>query len=284
MEPWGGLPSPEQVAAAWQRSVRAQERADREFRLAERYEDLAEYSGDVTHLRMGLLHRSTATRHQVAAELLAGHARRVADSRRSGGPPPPFMTGVAEACGVGSVAVTLVDAQQNQVATASSDRSARDAQDLEYVLGEGPARDSVLARSPVVATGTALASRWPGYGPAFEALGFGQVVAVPLKSAEACIGALAVFSASSAAAPTPIVSQVADALTRSVFLGKDAVPGLFGDIDYRAEVHQAAGMVAVQLGCRVADALELVKARSFADGRPIGDIARDIVDGHLKLG
>ncbi|MER5443167.1 ANTAR domain-containing protein [Streptomyces sp. NPDC002790] len=284
MEPRDRPLSQEQVTEAWERSVRAQERADREFRLAKRYEDLVASTRDERYVRLGLLHRSTASRHLVAAELLAGYVRRAAASQRAGGQAPPFMAGVAEACGAGSVAVTLVDAQQNQVATAYSDQPAREAQDLEYVLGEGPARDSVLGRSPVVATGAALATRWPGYGPALAALGFGQVVAVPLQSTNSCIGALAVFSASSAVASTPAVSKVAEALTRSVFLGQDAVPGLFGDIDHRAEVHQAAGMVAVHLGCRIADALELVKARSFADARPIGDIAHDIVNGHLKLG
>ncbi|MET8471090.1 ANTAR domain-containing protein [Streptomyces sp. NPDC006422] len=284
MEPRGRSPSPEQAAAAWQRSVSAQERADREFRLAERYEDLAAYSGDDTHVRLAALHRSTATRHQIAAQLLAGHARRASDSVRSGGLSPLFMTGVAEACGFDSVAVTLVDSQRNQLATASSDQPARAAQDLEYVLGEGPAHDSVRDLAPVTAAGADVGERWPGFGPAFEELGFGQVVAVPLRTAEACIGALAVFTPVSETASTPIVSNVAAALTRTVFLGQDAVLDLFGDVDHRAEVHQAAGMVAVQLGCRVVDALELVKARSFADGRPLGDIARDIVEGHLKLG
>ncbi|MEV3853441.1 GAF and ANTAR domain-containing protein [Streptomyces sp. NPDC050095] len=282
MEPQGG--SPEQGLAAWQRAALTRERADREFRLARRYESLAARSGDEMHIRLGKLHRSTANRHRVASQLLAGHARRAARWLQMGGPPPLFMAGVAEACGTDSVAVTLVDAQCNQLAAASSDQFSRAAQDLEFVLGEGPARDSVFSRGPVVASGQALNSRWPGYGPAVEALGIGQVVAVPMVSAGECIGSLAAFDGHDRDGSSSLVTQVADALTRSVFLGKDAVPGLFGGLDFRAEVHQAAGMVAVQLGCRVVDALELVKARAFADDRDIGEVARDIVAGQLRLG
>ncbi|MHB9754144.1 GAF domain-containing protein [Streptomyces sp. BYX5S] len=219
----------------------------------------------------------------MTAQLLESHARRADRWADTGGRPPLFMTGVAEACGTDSAAVTLVDAHRNQIATASSDEPARAAQDLEYVLGEGPARDAVRGDCAVVEAEDGLAVRWPGYGPAVEQLGIGQVVAVPLRATDGCIGALAAFGLRKGATSTATVAQVADSLTRNVFLGADAVPGLFGGIDYRAEVHQAAGMVAVQLGCRISDALELVKVRAFVDSRPVGDIARDIVQGRLRL-
>ncbi|MYW64661.1 GAF domain-containing protein [Streptomyces sp. SID8379] len=282
MDPQGG--SPAEAALAWQRAAKARERADRNFTIARRYEQLALDTADPLHIRLAHLHRTTGNRHQVAAELLQSHARRAGRWIRDGGPPPLFMTGVAEVCGTASVAVTLIDAEQNQLATASSDQPSRGAQDLEYVLGEGPARDAVLARGPVDVSGDGLASRWPGYGPAVMELGIEKVVAVPLEVPGECIGALAVFDPQPESASATLFTQVADALTRSVFLGCDAIPGFFGGIDYRAEVHQAAGMVAGRLNCRVADALELVKARAFSDGRPIADVARDIVHGQLKLG
>ncbi|MFE6893646.1 GAF and ANTAR domain-containing protein [Streptomyces sp. NPDC057694] len=278
----GDLPA--EAALAWSRAIRARERAERAFRLAERYESLSGSAADHTFRRLAALHRGTAIRHQVAADLLEAHARRATQWVRGGGPPPLFMTGVAEACGTRSVAVTLVDDGRRQVATASSDEPSSKAQDLEYVLGEGPVQEAVRRRAPVEASGSVLSGRWPGYGPAVAALGIAQVVAVPLEVPGDCIGALTVFDPHPRVASTALFSRVADALTRSVLLGKDAVPGLFGGIDYRAVVHQAAGVVAVQLDCRVDDALELVKARAFADGRPIGEVATDIVNRQLKLG
>ncbi|MGW2342035.1 GAF and ANTAR domain-containing protein [Streptomyces sp. NPDC001661] len=279
-----GGSSTEKADAVWQRVVRARDRADRELELVRKCERLARQTGDELYRRMANVHRMSAKRHQVTAQLLEAHARRESQWASKGGQPPLFMTGVAEACGSDSAAIALVDTERNQIATASSDEPSRAAQELEYVLGEGPVRDAVHGRCAVVASGTVLADRWPGYGPAAEGLGIGHVVAVPLQSAGGCIGALAAFDARADIASAKTVIQVADSLTRNVFLGADAVPGLFGGIDYRAEVHQAAGMVAVQAGCRVTDALELVKVRAFADGRPIGDIARDIVQGRLRLG
>ncbi|MEB8343197.1 GAF and ANTAR domain-containing protein [Streptomyces endophyticus] len=279
-----GGSSAEQAAAVWQRAARARERADRELRLVRECEDLARERGGDLHVRLAHIHQASARRHELTAQLLESHARRAARWADTGGRPPLFMTGVAEACGADSAAVTLVDIDRNQIAAASSDEPSRAAQELEYILGEGPARDAVRNRCAVVASGGVLAGRWPGYGPAAEGLGIGHVLAVPLQSADSCIGALAAFGVRSDAASTTTVTQVADSLTRNVFLGADAVPGLFGGIDYRAEVHQAAGMVAVQLGCRIPDALELVKVRAFADSRPIGDIAQDIVQGRLRLG
>ncbi|MGY0023491.1 GAF and ANTAR domain-containing protein [Streptomyces sp. cg35] len=273
-----------QAMLAWQRARRARERADRAFRLARRYEALTKGASGSVYVRLADMHRTTGSRHVVAAELLEAHARRAGQWVRDGGPPPLFMTGVAEACGASSVAVTLVDGESNQVATASSDQPSRSAQDLEFVLGEGPSRDAVTARGPVEVSGSALGFRWPGYGPALEALGIGQVVAVPLQVPGDCIGALAVFDPKPSTTSTAQFAEVADALTRSVLLGQDAIPGLFGGVDYRAVVHQAAGVTAVQVQCQVADALELVKARAFADGRPVGDVARDIVRGQLRLG
>ncbi|MYT70673.1 MULTISPECIES: ANTAR domain-containing protein [unclassified Streptomyces] len=279
----GGDP-PDQAALAWQRAARARERADRASLLAERYESLSGRLADAAFRRLAEMHHGTASRHRDAAELLEAHARRAGQWSRGEGPPPFFMTGVAEACGTESVAVTLVDHERNQLVTASSDQPAREAQDLEYILGEGPVQDAVVARAPVAASGGALSGRWPGYGPAVAALGIARVVAVPLEAPGECIGALAVFDPHPATASTALFSRIADALTRSVLLGGDAGPGLLGGIDRRAVVHQAAGVVAVQLDCSIGDALELVKARAFADGRSIGDVAADIVDRQLDLG
>ncbi|MFI5664427.1 GAF and ANTAR domain-containing protein [Streptomyces sp. NPDC051684] len=279
-----GGSSAEQAAAVWQRAACSRERAARELEFARTYETLVVGGRKQLHVRLAHIHRTSARRHELTAQLLESHARRAARWADVGGRPPLFMTGVAEACGSDSAAVTLVDTDRNQIASASSGEPSRAAQELEYVLGEGPASDAVRSRCAVVASGAALTDRWPGYGPAAEGLGIGHVVAVPLQSADSCIGALAAFDMRADGMSTTTVTQIADSLTRNVFLGTDAVPGLFGGIDYRAEVHQAAGMVAVQVGCRIADALELVKVRAFAEGRPIGDIARDIVQGRLQLG
>lgn len=53
--------------------------------------------------------------------------------------------------------------------------------------------------------------------------------------------------------------------------------------DARAEVHQARGMVCVQAGVAVTEALLLIRARALADGRSMMDVALDVVDRALEF-
>ena len=55
-------------------------------------------------------------------------------------------------------------------------------------------------------------------------------------------------------------------------------------LDDRAEVHQATGVVSVRAGVGLAEALVLLRARAYAEERPIGDLARDVLDGVVEFG
>jgi AmiR/NasT family two-component response regulator len=54
-------------------------------------------------------------------------------------------------------------------------------------------------------------------------------------------------------------------------------------VDDRAEVHQATGVVSVQARVRLAEALVLLRARAFADDRPLGELARDVLAGTVDF-
>ena len=53
--------------------------------------------------------------------------------------------------------------------------------------------------------------------------------------------------------------------------------------DFRLHVHQATGMVAVQLDVPVAEALLRLRARAFAEGRSVSDLAADVVAGRVRF-
>jgi hypothetical protein len=44
-------------------------------------------------------------------------------------------------------------------------------------------------------------------------------------------------------------------------------------------VHQATGVVSVQAAVSLAEALVMLRARAYAEQRPIGALARDVLDG-----
>ncbi|MGY6025247.1 GAF and ANTAR domain-containing protein [Streptomyces spinosirectus] len=267
----------------------ARARFDYETDRAERHELLAGQARTQVlkdmHMRIAGIHRSTAACHLTAMRLQDDYVARLAGwSLQRGGPMPVFMAGVAEACGTESAAVTLIGATHDQLALAASDEPARAAQELEFLLGEGPARDATSELRPVLADSAAMFDRWPGYGPALAELGIKSVAAVPLSLAGACVGALAVFDPVQGVADADTFGEVAEALTRSMILGPDGDPELYGATDMRAEVHQAAGMVSVQLDCAVADALQLIKAHAFAEGVSAHSVAERILSGGLRFG
>ncbi|MEV0478486.1 GAF domain-containing protein, partial [Streptomyces prunicolor] len=210
------------AAVALGRAARALERAERAEAAAAHHELLAARPGREFHARIAATHRRSAACHRSSASLQEAFARRTAEWTPGQGAEPRFMTGVAEACGTDSAALTLVDSGRNQLAVAVSDEQSRAAQELEYVLGEGPSRDAASALRPVHASGPAIETRWPGYGRALASLGITSVAAVPLGTAAGCIGALAVFDPRPVLAGPADLAAVAEALTRIVLLGPDA--------------------------------------------------------------
>jgi AmiR/NasT family two-component response regulator len=51
----------------------------------------------------------------------------------------------------------------------------------------------------------------------------------------------------------------------------------------QAQVHQACGMVMVQLGVTIEQAFVLLRARAFSTGRPLQDVAVDVVERRLRF-
>ncbi|TML17927.1 MAG: ANTAR domain-containing protein [Actinobacteria bacterium] len=54
-------------------------------------------------------------------------------------------------------------------------------------------------------------------------------------------------------------------------------------VAHRAEVHQASGMVAIQLQIPVAEALTALRAYAYANDKPIAGVAADIVSRRVRL-
>lgn len=48
-------------------------------------------------------------------------------------------------------------------------------------------------------------------------------------------------------------------------------------------MHQATGRVSVQAGNAVGEALVLLRARAYADGRTVLEVARDVLAGRIRF-
>lgn len=287
------------VANLWRRVASELRRAGRAAAIAESCEAERRYAPESVRLvraRMAELHRQNETRHRAMAGLYQLHAVRMTAWLSADDRPtlrPAFMSAVAATLGTRSASATLRGSRRREVLAASSDGVARGANELEALLGEGPAVDAAAGRVCIRAEGTELRDRWPLYGPAVAELGVRAVVAVPLQVPAACIGALCAYNREPvilddmAAATGRIAGVLTYAMLRNAGLAEsaDGLPAmpLFDEADHQAVVHQAAGMVSVLCKCGVDDAEDMLRARAFSEGQPVEQVALGVVRGETSL-
>ncbi|GAA2051986.1 GAF domain-containing protein [Catenulispora yoronensis] len=167
-------------------------------------------------------------------------------------------------------------------------------EDLQFTLGQGPTLDAAATGVPVLAAELAsAAARWPAFIPAALQLGVNAVFVFPLRIGAISLGTLTAHRAAAGPLPAAQVTDalaLADAVTLTVLhsqsdtgLDGQPGPGWAAPATYRAEVHQATGMVSVQLGVSLAEAL--VRLRAFAFGRDLllADVAADVVARRLRF-
>ncbi|MCM4081004.1 GAF and ANTAR domain-containing protein [Actinoplanes sp. TRM88002] len=162
-------------------------------------------------------------------------------------------------------------------------------EELQFSLGEGPCLDAFASRQPVLVPDLSdgAMGRWPGYAPALHDRGVRAVFAFPLQIGAARLGALDVFRdevGSLTADEFRNALTFADIAVTTLLDGQArAAPGAAADglddevVGQRAELFQAQGMVAVQLGVSLADALARLRAYAYAEDRALGEVARDVV-------
>jgi hypothetical protein len=173
----------------------------------------------------------------------------------------------------------------------TSDDRSRLLEELQFTLGEGPCleahRTGRLVSEPRLDT-----TRWPGFAAGALDVGVEAVFALPMHVGAAGFGALDLYRDSPGAMTRQDLDDarvVADAATVMVLAidgdpTDDDLPGeLEGLVYRRAAVHQAAGMVSVQLDLGIEDAMVVLRARAYQTGRPIGQLADDIVARRIRL-
>ncbi|HYJ69793.1 MAG TPA: ANTAR domain-containing protein, partial [Nocardioidaceae bacterium] len=148
----------------------------------------------------------------------------------------------------------------------------------------GPALEDDLKDSGAI--------RWPWFSPAAVGLGAGAAYAWPVQVGATSLGVLGLYRRSPGALPTTDRSAavaVADAaaivLLDAPEIGSpDALVWIIADDSrFRAEVHQATGMLTVQLQLDVLDAFARLCAAAYADGRSIAELSHDIVNRRTRL-
>ena len=185
----------------------------------------------------------------------------------------------------GSVVHVVGSAGSDRLA-ASSDSWSAEVAELAFTVGEGPSIDALARRRPVLVADLATAGRrWPGYVQAAGEVDVRAVHSFPLLVGGVTLGLLELYATATQPLEegTPLALAYSDLATRTL-LGEEA--GLEDGtweplVDPRAEVHQAQGMVMVDLGVDLAEALVRMRAHAFTEGLAVIDLARAIIGGFV---
>jgi ANTAR domain len=195
--------------------------------------------------------------------------------------------------GVDGASVTAVSGPAvREPLSATGELSAR-LEELMFTTGEGPGAEDFMFGSPMLIPDLEqVTERWPGFVPAAVAAGARALFAFPLQAGTIRVGVLSLYRAQ----PGPLTPQrLADALVFAdiaLQLLLDAAAGISGLAGYqpldglsdsRVEVYQATGMISVQLGVTLEEALVRLRAHAFAVGTPLDDVARDVVRRLLRF-
>jgi hypothetical protein len=175
----------------------------------------------------------------------------------------------------------------------ASDKVSARLEELQFTLGEGPGADDFRFGSPMLIPDlAAMQARWPGFVPAALAAGTGAMFSFPLQSGAIRVGVLSLYRV----LPGPLsAGQLADAVVfagialRLLLDGSSGVtrsPGyqpLDGMSEARAEVHQATGMISVQLGVSIEEAFVRLRAHAFSSSTALSDVAGEVVNRRLRF-
>ena len=199
------------------------------------------------------------------------------------------------AAGVDRAAVAVALSASPRETMYASDPVAAELEELALTLGEGPGVDALTGGPALVADLIAAdcLARWPVFAPAALHAGVRAMFALPLQVGGIRLGVLDLYRA----APGELDrEQLADVLVfadTACALLLDAAPrrdrprpdGVWPEPagSPHPEVHQATGMITVQLGVSVAVALVRLRAYAYAHDRRLRDVAADVVARRLRF-
>lgn len=194
---------------------------------------------------------------------------------------------------VSGAALSILSEGRYSATVCVSDDVAAQLEELHVALGDGPGLDAHRLGVPVVEPDLADASpdRWPPFTQSALQAGARAVFAFPLRIGAIRVGILDLYRAT----PGPLsLTGFGDAVTLAHLAAQavvalsaqappDGFPGDLTDAALRAEVHQATGMISVQLDVGIEEAFVRLQAHAYSTGQRIGEVGDDVVGRRLRF-
>jgi hypothetical protein len=212
----------------------------------------------------------------------------------SDGTTSPLCGPFVEEVPVSGASITVFGQSGAQSTICASDELAARLDELQFDLGEGPRWEAArTGRASISADLKGDAHpEWPVFGAAANDLGVGALFSFPIRLGTRLLGVADLYRQS----PGPLGDEatrralrlshrVARPAARYARISAESLahdeardaPAL------RREVHQATGMILMQLDVDAAEALDLLRAHAFTHDRTVEDVARDVVARRLDF-
>jgi hypothetical protein len=211
----------------------------------------------------------------------------------NGTSPGPLCQVAAELTEVSGAGVMVLANDTPQASLCTTGGLSALIEELQYTFGEGPCIDAHRSGTVVVEPNLVSPAlpRWPAFTPKVVTAGARAIFGFPIRIGAARIGALNLYRDQSGPLSDDQHADalvMADVIARAVLTFQaDAPPGSVPvqlDTDLHTAVHQAAGMVSVQLGASIAEALVRLRAHAFRVDQPLAEVANDVIDRRLRFG
>lgn len=192
---------------------------------------------------------------------------------------------------ISGVSISVAAGAGHSVIGASDDVAAQ-LERLQFELGEGPHWDALRSGEPVLVPELGdRAASWPVFAAAAADLPVRALFSVPLTLGAAVVGVVDLHRATPgplsrndiAAARSLAVFASAPALRLAARAAHEEEPSEATAPELRRVVHQATGMLIVQLGVGATEAFARLRAHAFASGRPLESVAQDVVARRLTF-
>ncbi|MEW2259508.1 GAF and ANTAR domain-containing protein [Streptomyces sp. NPDC047869] len=202
---------------------------------------------------------------------------------------------------VTGASVSISGGRGIQMTWCASDRVAARLAELQYTLGDGPCQTALEQGAPVIAadlTDGRDVRRWPVFAHEAAGLGVLAVFSLPLGVSGAAVGTLDLYCDEAGGLSEPDLRTalwVRDAVTYALMSVQPAYDDTDDAVEEgvaswveaseadHTEVYQAVGMVMVQIDLDPEQALDRMRARAFAEGLTVSQVARDVLARRLRF-
>jgi hypothetical protein len=195
------------------------------------------------------------------------------------------VTGVAVAIPGGFLASELI---------CVTDPLSRRLEELQLTIGEGPTLEALAASRSILVEdldAPEYQKRWPLFAPQAVDAGVRAIFVLPLRIGAVRGGVFALYVNRSGRLPANDLAEawvfaqfaVEPVLNERSRIIKGGYPLAYRHFETPPEVHQATGMISVQLGVTMGEAFARLRARAFANDRALSELATDVVTRRIRF-